>query len=79
MAHERIACGCFVYLWGMAVLWEDAGGVSMCSVDCRLLVNVVGCVMSRSVLDLRLVWSLDLLGPLFVQWISSVFEDGSEL
>ena len=39
----------------------------------------VSCDMSRSVLDFRLVWSLDLFGPLLVQWISSVFEDGSEL
>ena len=24
MAHERIAYECFAYLWGTAVLWEDA-------------------------------------------------------
>ena len=27
MAHERIVCGCFAYLWGMAVLWEVWLGV----------------------------------------------------
>ena len=45
VAHERIAyCGCFVFLWGMVVLREDAGGLNIiCKYVVRLLVNVVIC------------------------------------
>ena len=31
LAHERIAYECFAYLWGTAVLWEDASGIKMCN------------------------------------------------
>ena len=31
LAHERIAYECFAYLWGTAVLWEDASGIMMCN------------------------------------------------
>ena len=48
MAHERIACGSFAYssVVGMAdtptgLGGQDAGGISICSEGCCMLVNVV--------------------------------------
>ena len=31
LVHGRIAYECFAYLWGTAVLWEDASGIKMCN------------------------------------------------
>ena len=31
LVHGRIAYECFAYLWGTAVLWEDASGINMCN------------------------------------------------
>ena len=48
MAHERIAYECFAYLWGTAVLWEDASGIKMpVESKSRMIVSVVGCVIDK--------------------------------
>ena len=64
MAHKRIACGCFVFLWGIMVVLrgmpEDSIYVNVVKL---LLVNVVSCVVNER-LSGSSVWKRKLVNNL---------------